>query len=558
MRWVRERRPASRAGWAVLAFLLAGALLPLAPPAAQAQFPGRAGKLAFVRSATGGGEHIWTMNRDRTDWLLLTSGQPGEYGQLDWSADGRRLAYVRVAGGVSEVWTMNADGTDKTLRSPSGESRYNPSWAPTGNRLAVDDGGGRIYVIQLGGGENLIRDLGDGEEYCDGSITLRQYYSHPAWSPLGGTMAVIVAEELPPSQTCDANPNLKTDLAVMSSSGGEVTRLTDDLRFDTLPDYSPDGETIVFQRRTGTEGLFGIVTIPAGGGAMTTLTVGLGGRPRWSPAGDEILLLRDQDLDGRSELWTMPPDPAEEPVPVLQDDRHNAQADWQPETRPRLTVQKSGFGRVTSEPDAIDCGSTCQFFFEPGTDVTLIATPSSGAGFGHWTGCDSNPQVRRCVVRMDRDRTVTASFVIGTALPQADGLIGMSFQALAGDNFYSKTPVPRQTKAADVERGEKEVFFFEIQNDGNRRETITIEGPRAQPGFLLKYRKGGEDVTAAVVAGTLECRNCPPGGKVRITAEVTVRNNTRVGASMVVLVTAMPKGKPDKRDVVRARVDVVA
>jgi len=75
-----------------------------------------------------------------------------------------------------------------------------------------------------------------------------------------------------------------------------------------------------------------------------------------------------------------------------------------------LSVSKSGTGdgSVTSNPSGIDCGSTCTGSYDQGTSVTLIATPSSGSNFVGWSGACSG--TGDCVVTMDSDKTVTATF----------------------------------------------------------------------------------------------------------------------------------------------------
>jgi hypothetical protein len=75
-----------------------------------------------------------------------------------------------------------------------------------------------------------------------------------------------------------------------------------------------------------------------------------------------------------------------------------------------LTVTKagSGTGTVISSPAGIDCGATCATSFANGTMVTLTATPDAGSTFTGWGGdcTGAGP----CVVTMDQDRAVTATF----------------------------------------------------------------------------------------------------------------------------------------------------
>jgi uncharacterized repeat protein (TIGR01451 family)/uncharacterized repeat protein (TIGR02543 family) len=83
-----------------------------------------------------------------------------------------------------------------------------------------------------------------------------------------------------------------------------------------------------------------------------------------------------------------------------------------------LTVTKagSGSGTVTSSPAGIDCGTTCSSSFPNGTMVTLTATADAGSTFTGWAGDCSG--TGPCVVTMDQDRTVTATFDIAARSPR--------------------------------------------------------------------------------------------------------------------------------------------
>ncbi|WP_028643159.1 InlB B-repeat-containing protein [Nocardioides sp. URHA0020] len=78
---------------------------------------------------------------------------------------------------------------------------------------------------------------------------------------------------------------------------------------------------------------------------------------------------------------------------------------------PKLTVTigGTGDGAVTSDVGDIDCGSICSDYYDPGTDVTLTATPTEGSRFAGWSGggCDGTGT---CTVAMDAAYTVTATF----------------------------------------------------------------------------------------------------------------------------------------------------
>jgi hypothetical protein len=76
-----------------------------------------------------------------------------------------------------------------------------------------------------------------------------------------------------------------------------------------------------------------------------------------------------------------------------------------------LSVTVVGDGTVTSNPAGIDCGATCSAGFSAGTEVTLTATPVTGADFIGWQGACSG--LGPCTVTMNANSAVTATFTPG-------------------------------------------------------------------------------------------------------------------------------------------------
>jgi uncharacterized repeat protein (TIGR02543 family) len=73
-----------------------------------------------------------------------------------------------------------------------------------------------------------------------------------------------------------------------------------------------------------------------------------------------------------------------------------------------VTSGGSGAGLVTSDPPGIECGATCAAPFDVNTVVELTATPAPGSVFVEWTGACTGSGA--CMVAMDQDRAVTATF----------------------------------------------------------------------------------------------------------------------------------------------------
>jgi hypothetical protein len=89
-----------------------------------------------------------------------------------------------------------------------------------------------------------------------------------------------------------------------------------------------------------------------------------------------------------------------------------------------LTVTTNGNGTVSSIPVGIDCGMTCSHDFNQNTFVTLTATSSFGSSFTGWNGACTG--TGSCVVTMDGDKTITATFIqtpTGVVLGQPSGTL---------------------------------------------------------------------------------------------------------------------------------------
>jgi len=76
-----------------------------------------------------------------------------------------------------------------------------------------------------------------------------------------------------------------------------------------------------------------------------------------------------------------------------------------------LTVARAGAGagNVRSDPQGIDCGTTCSASFTAGSPVTLTASPAPGSIFSGWSGGGCSGTAT-CTVSLGGTTSVTASF----------------------------------------------------------------------------------------------------------------------------------------------------
>ncbi len=75
-----------------------------------------------------------------------------------------------------------------------------------------------------------------------------------------------------------------------------------------------------------------------------------------------------------------------------------------------LSVSNNGGGKVTSDPDGIDCEPTCEHDYPSGSEVALTATPQPGYEFVGWSGAGCGDAGTTCSVTLDESKSVTATF----------------------------------------------------------------------------------------------------------------------------------------------------
>ena len=68
-----------------------------------------------------------------------------------------------------------------------------------------------------------------------------------------------------------------------------------------------------------------------------------------------------------------------------------------------------GTGRITSDPQGIDCGTQCRATFDSGTEIILTPVADSGSVFTGWSGGCSGSQIP-CSVNLNRTKYVIANF----------------------------------------------------------------------------------------------------------------------------------------------------
>jgi TolB protein len=248
---------------------------------AHAAFPGRNGKIAYVRAANGKND-IWTMRANGSHKRRLTrnASEPA------FSPNGKKIVFTRFRRGVNrllkgDIYTMRANGSHQQPLIHTSAGEVDPSFSPSGNKVVFTSIGRQsrgIYTIRVDGSQ--LRKLTSGRFTFD-----------PTFSPNGSRIVF------------DRRCALKIMRADGSHERTLATPVEDDCYLD--PDVSPDGEQIAFTSEDG-----GIWLVGIDGGGLTRVGPYVGGihdrSPSFSPRGSRLAFSSDRgQSDGDFEINTM-------------------------------------------------------------------------------------------------------------------------------------------------------------------------------------------------------------------------------------------------------------
>ncbi len=187
--------------------------------------------------------------------------------------------------------------------------------------------------------------------------------------------------------------------------------------------------------------------------------------------------------------------------------------------RNALTVTLTGSGSVTSSPPGISCGDTCSASFVTGTSVTLSASPNMGYVFSGWSGGCTG--VESCVVAMDGDKNVTATFTADSTPPatspslQAGDYTGIQTVTLAANEaatiYYTidgSDPVGSGTRiryTGPITLKYSTILkYYAVDRAGNSEEVKTAVYTISGVYFTLNVVKSGSGTITSSVSG-IDC-----------------------------------------------------
>jgi serine/threonine protein kinase/Tol biopolymer transport system component len=280
----------------------------------------------WTRTASGGHRDIYTIGTGDTaagSIVAATQDEATDWSPF-WSADGHFLYFASDRNGAMNLWRI-------AIKEDSGNVQGEPepvtvpvSWAgPFGGTV----GGNRVVFATFEIESILERVPFDAvaEKISGAPVSLARFVTpvvFPRVSPKGD---LLTLDEI----------GSQEDILVMKSDGTGLRTLTDDSYHNRGPNFSPDGNKIVFfSDRSGT---YGIWTINVDGSGLTPIARPSSGsilqRPIWSTDGRTIAVA---DLSWHLRLLSFPrsaADPLPEPCPMPGAGQGLFPHSWSPDSR---------------------------------------------------------------------------------------------------------------------------------------------------------------------------------------------------------------------------------
>ena len=358
------------------------------------------------------------------------------------SPDGQHLAYA-WNGGTGSHFSIYVKlvGTEESVRLTKQASiDFNPVWSPDGRYIAfarIVKGGTGIYVIPaLGGTERRLREThwSENEFY-----QVFWFFGRLSWSPDGKTLAYS-------DRASGDEPT--SSIFLLSLDSMEPRKLTSPHGSvgDYNPDFSPDGQTLAFNR--GAQGITSIYTVPVSGGSERHLITGVqyGWGLAWTSGGRDIVFAKAGWDAGW--LWKIPRGGGEP------ERLQFGQEGVQPSIRGNRLVYARQMANVTIWRRVLN---------------SVVSTGPSHR-FIHSTRMESGPQFSPHGDKIAFESTRSGAYEVWMCRSDGTGLVQLThFNSSAGTPRWS--PDGQQIAFDSRDSGNADIFVVDSQGGPPRRLT---------------------------------------------------------------------------------------
>lgn len=262
------------------------------------------GRIAFVTEVSPFNGALYVANSDGSGLRQLSSGQ-AYYSRPRWSPDRRRIVFARTAeGSPSAIYVIDVDGKSGMVRLADGAD---PAWSPDGKRIVFASNGGSsgssfgIYVMNTDGSGLRQLTSPNNPDQCSAGASANDL--KPDWSPDG--QKILFERQFNTAEDGGYDCGLDgygylPNVYVMNVDGTGVRRLRSvgPTVTDANPAWSPDGRLVAYSKQLG-----GIFLVDSEGSSVeqpvATQINGSALNPVWSPDGKKLLFLDVESTTSR-------------------------------------------------------------------------------------------------------------------------------------------------------------------------------------------------------------------------------------------------------------------
>ena len=207
-------------------------------------------RIAFVRDAD-----LWVMNADGSGQVPLVAG-PGDDLAPRWSPDGQRIVFTSNRDGDYEIFTVDADGGNLVQRTFNTNPDTDPDWSPDGSSITFTS----MRLGDLFQSTWVMNADGSGQRRLSAPAA---EYRFPRWAPVGERILTesgggLVVLDLITAQSSryydlvvDTPPVLSNGSVTPSvGSSGELFEFS--VTYTDADNDAPDSIEVIVDEATGT------------------------------------------------------------------------------------------------------------------------------------------------------------------------------------------------------------------------------------------------------------------------------------------------------------------